>query len=154
MHLVRMKPPEASLMMRRVPDLVYLPTDIVFILTIFLDGVATVCCHSMSKRWYQASTQDLLFRIVLVSEYSAVSTKVPSLLSNESSDFGRLVGMHSNNPYANWMETFQVPWSDLWKTRLRYQTDDPSPVHRRLDTKPRKVDPREQIEWTLSVCVH
>ena len=141
MHLARMKPPEASLMMRKVPDLVYLTTDIRFILTKLLNGVATVCCRSMSKRWYQALTQDLLFRIVLVSEYSAVSTKVPSHLSNESSDLGRQVGMHSNNPYINWMRTFQVPWSDLRKTRLRHQTDDPSPIHRRLDTKARKVEP-------------
>lgn len=87
--------------MRKVPDPVYLPLDIFFILTKFLDGVATVCCRSTSKRWYQASTQDLLLRGVLVTEYSRVSTKVPSRLSNESNDLGRLVGMDSYHPFAN-----------------------------------------------------
>ena len=49
-HLALMNPPKASLTMRKVPDLVYLTTNVFFILAKFLDGVATVCCLSTSKR--------------------------------------------------------------------------------------------------------
>ena len=48
-----------------------------------------------------------------------MSTKVPSLLSNESSDLGRLVGMDSCHPFANWTEAFQlvISWHRAWISR-------------------------------------
>ena len=52
--------------MKKVRDLVYLSTDIFIILTNSLDGVATVCCHFTLKKWYHASTQDLLLRVSLL----------------------------------------------------------------------------------------
>lgn len=87
--------------MRKAPDLAYIPTDIFFILPRSLDGVATIRFHSTLKIWYQASTQNLALRGALITEYSRVCTRVPSVLYNESSDFGLLVGMDSYCPYAN-----------------------------------------------------
>lgn len=70
-----MDSPKAPLTTTKVPDLVDVPSHIFFLITESLDGVAIVCCRPSSEKWYQASTQGLLLRHFLVSDYSRMVTK-------------------------------------------------------------------------------